>query len=266
MQAWSAPTSLALPNQVLLSDAERAAKAVLGAPVIGIVGQDFSFAARSPAGQAEGLSMDLLQAVLARLDVTVGGWVFLSAGELQQALLDRRIDIAIGADEGADRSALLRFVGPFIEYPTVLIGRPESGAFDLEQMQGRRLALTPNSAARPLVDSRYPSLTVVDCAEADACLDSVVAGAADATLADVVSAALALARTPRPSLQMIGSKPRLRRFHSLAVADRHAALVPALKRALDISQQADLPVLKTRWFSRPAQGAVLRAAALRYGP
>ena|GEM_PF-2945694 len=266
VQAWSAPTSLALPDQVVLSAAERAAVAAVGAPVIGIVGQDYSFAARNAAGAAEGLSVDLLQAVLARLDVTVGGWVFLKAGELQQALLDRRIDIAIGADEGADRSALLRFVGPFIEYPTVLIGRPESGAFDLEQMQGRRLALTPNSAARPLVDSRYPSLTVVDCAELDACLDSVAAGAADATLADVVSAALALARTPRPGLQMIGSEPRLRRFHSLAVADRHAALVPALKRALDVSQQADLPALKTRWFSRPAQGDVLRAAARRYGP
>ena len=266
VQAWSAPTTLALPNQLDLSEAERTALAAWGAPVIGIVGDDPSFAARNAAGAAEGLSVDMLKAVLARMGVQAGGWVFLRATELQQAVLDRRIDIAIGADEGADRSALLRFVGPFIEYPTVIIGRPESGAFDLEQLQGRRLALTPNSAARPLVDSRYPSIVVVDCADIEACLDAVAAERADATLADVVGAALALARTPRPGLQMIGSEPRLRRFHSLALADRHAAVVPVLSRALDISQHIDLPALKVRWFSRPSQGELLRAAAWRYGP
>eukprot|EP01038_Epipyxis_sp_PR26KG_P002378 gene2378-3371_t len=65
---------------------------------------------------------------------------------------------------------------------------------------------------------------------------------------------------------MVGSEPRLRRFHSLALADRHAALVPLVKRSLDVAQQVDLPVLKSRWFSRPTAQDLLQSLAWRYGP
>jgi len=266
VQAWSAPTALVMPGTLALADTERAALAAWRAPVIGVVGQDAPFASRSASGQAEGLTVDLVRAVLARLGVQPGGFVFLDAADLPRALLDGRVDLVLGADEAADRTPLLRFVGPFIEYPTVLIGRPDGGAFDIEQLQGRRLALTPNSAARPLVDSRHPGVTVVDCADTDACVDAVAEGRADATLADVVSAALALAKAPRATVQMIGAEPRLRRFHSLALADRHAAIVPAFKRALDLTQQLDLPALKTRWLSRPTPRDVLGAAVRRYAP
>lgn len=210
--------------------------------------------------------MDLLKALLARLGVKPRGWIQLQASDVQAALLQGRVDLVLGADEDADRTPLLRFVGPFIEYPTVIIGAPESGAFDLDQLSGRRLALTPNSVARPLVDSRHPSIRVVDCADLDACIDAVAQGRAEATLADVVSAALSLGRLPRPGLQLVGSEPRLRRFHSVALADRHAALVPLVKRALDVSQQLDLPALKTQWLSRPTRQDLLQALARRYGP
>ncbi len=266
VQAWSVKNLEPPPTTLDLSDADRGLLASWPAPVVGVVGRDLGFAAPGADGSPEGLTVDLLKAVLARLGITVREWVLLKPSELQQALLQGRVDLVLGADEDADRTPLLRFIGPFIEFPTVLIGSPESGAFDLDQLVGRRLALTPNSVARPLVDSRHPSIRVVDCADLDACIDAVSAGRAEATLSDVVSAALALTRRPRPGLQMIGSEPRLRRFHSLALVERHAALVPLLKRSLDVAQQVDLPVLKAKWFSRPTQQDVLQALALRYGP
>lgn len=266
MQAWSATPQAQPPRQVVLSADERASLRAWGPLRVGVVGQEPSFALRNAQGRFEGLSVDVLRAVLAQLGLEVAEWVALTPAELPQALLDRRIDIALGADEDADRSPLLRFVGPFIEYPTVLVGRPESGAFDLEQLHGRRLALTPNSPARPLVDSRHPGITVISCPDVHTCIDDVVAGRAEATLADVVTVALALTQRPRPEVQMIGSEPRLRRFHSLALATRHAAQVPRVKRALDTVQAHELPAIKTRWFSRPSQGEVLRRLGLRYGP
>jgi signal transduction histidine kinase/ActR/RegA family two-component response regulator len=265
VQAWSVRNLAPPPDRLVISDDDRARLAAWPAPVVGVVGQDPSFAAHGPSGAAEGLSVDLLQALFGRLGVKPAGWVFLPAAELQRALQEGRVDVVLGADEDADRTPQLRFIGPFIEYPTVIIGSPDSGAFDLDQLNGR-LALTPNSPARPLVDSRHPGIAVVDCADVDACIDAVAAGQADATLADVVTAALSLARKPRPSVQMIGSESRLRRFHSVALADRHAELVPLVKRALDVSQQVDLPALKARWLSRPTRQDVLQAAAWRYGP
>ncbi len=266
IQAWSATPQAQPPRQVVLSAGERASLQAWGPLRVGVVGQEPSFALRNAQGRFEGLSVDVLRAVLAQLGLEVAEWVALTPAELPQALLERRIDIALGADEDADRSPLLRFVGPFIEYPTVLVGRPESGAFDLEQLHGRRLALTPNSPARPLVDSRHPGITVVNCLDVHACIDDVVAGRAEATLADVVTVALALAQRPRPEVQMIGSEPRLRRFHSLALAARHTAQVPLVKRALDAVQAHELPAIKTRWFSRPSQGELLRRLGQRYGP
>jgi len=269
-QAWSVKNLEPPPTTLVLTEADRAVLAAwvasAGPPVVGIVGRDPSFASLSADGRPEGLSVDLLTAVLARLGLQPRQWVQLQPADVQQALLQRRVDLVLGADEDADRTPLLRFVGPFTEYPTVLIGAPDSGAFDLDQLNGRRLALTTNSPARPLVDSRHPSIRVVDCADLDACIDAVAAGRAEATLADVVSAALSLARRPRPGLQMVGSEPRLRRFHSLALADRHAALVPLVKRSLDVAQQVDLPVLKSRWFSRPTAQDLLQSLAWRYGP
>jgi signal transduction histidine kinase len=268
--AWSARVPEPRPDSLALEAAERAQLAAWAPLVIGVIGADPPFVFPDPARHGDeapqGLAVDVLQAVLARLGLRVGGWRRLTPAEVPLALAEGRVDILLGADEAAERLPLLRFVGPFIEYPTVLIGRPEGGAFDLEQLQGRRLALAPNSPARPWVDSRHPGITVVDCAELEACIDAVVAGRAEATLADVVAAALALARVSRPEVQMIGSEPQLRRYHSLAIAERHVALVPLLKRALDEVVQADLPQFKRRWFSRPPQAEVLRDAAWRWLP
>jgi len=157
-------------------------------------------------------------------------------------------------------------VGPYIEYPTVLIGPPAGAVFDLEQLHGRRLALPVRSAARALVDSRHPGVEVVDCADIEACIALVAAGGADATLADVVTAASTMARRPSKDVQIVGAEPQLRRAHSLAVHTKHAALVPLVKRALDHAVDTEMNALKQRWFTRPMRADVLRALAWRYLP
>ena len=266
VEAWTARAPSTRPAGLKLSAEEAALLAAWPAPVVGVVGREPPFAQINESGAAEGLAVDMLRDVLARLGVQARAWVLLKDEEVNAALLEGRVDILIGVDESAARAALLRFVGPFIEYPTVLIGRPEGGAFDLTQLYGRRLALPPASSARPFVESRHPGVQIVDCVAVEACLQAVRDGAADATLADVVSAAVVMARQPTADLQIIGVEAQLRRFHSLALAERHAAVVPLFKRTLDVAIEQDMPALKQRWMSRPLQAEVLRGAAWRYGP
>lgn len=269
VEAWTARAPEPRPAQqggLVLSAEEAARLAAWPGPVIGVVGREPPFAQINEQGLAEGLSVDMLRSVLARLGVQPRGWVSLSDEEVNAALLEGRVDVLIGADESAARSALLRFVGPFIEYPSVLIGRPEGGAFDLTQLYGRRLALPPASSARPFVESRHPGVQIVDCAAVEACLQAVRDGVADATLADVISAAVVMARQPRVDVQIVGVETQLRRFHSIALAEKHAAVVPLFKRALDVAIDQEMPALKQRWFSRPLRAEVLRGAAWRYGP
>jgi two-component system, NarL family, sensor histidine kinase EvgS len=237
-----------------------------GAPVIGLVGSEPPFASFDERGQPQGLTVDMLRAVLERLGVPVGPMQPLSPAQARQAVIDGSVDLLVGMDESADLVPLLRFVGPFIEYPMVLIGRPESALFELDQLVGRRLALPPRSAARALVESRYPGIDIVDCADVVACIDAVGLQRADGTLADVVAAVSTLARRPRVDVQVTGVEPALRRAHSLAVHVRHAELVPLVKRALDHAVETDMEALKQRWFTRPMRQDVVRALAWRYGP
>jgi two-component system, NarL family, sensor histidine kinase EvgS len=264
--AWSVRATLSRPRELVLGEAERTQIAAWPRLTVGVVGVEPPFGSRNGEGQPEGLSVDMLRAVFGRLGIQPASYVFLSAQEIIPALAEGRVDVLIGAEESADRMPVLRFVGPFIEYPTVLIGRPDGGAFDLEQLSGRRLALPLASAARPLVESRHPRVEIVDCKGIEDCLGTIRSGAADATLSDVVGAATAMARRPQADLQIIGAEPQLRRFHSLALAERHAALVPLFKTALDVAIEQDLPALKTRWLSRPARADLLRALLRVYGP
>jgi signal transduction histidine kinase len=263
---WTARPPAPRPATLVLSADERARLAAWPAPMVGVVGREPPFASSDADGQPEGLSVDVLKTVLARLGVQPRGWLALTAAEVPAALATGRVDLLVGADESALRQARLRFVGPFVEYPSVLVGRPEGGAFDLDQLRGRKLALPRLSAARPFVESRHPGVALVDCSGLEDCLATVQQGRADATLSDVVGAAVALSRRPRPELQIIGAEPQLRRFHSLALSDTHAALAPLFDRALAVTVGQDMLGLKARWFGRPSRAEVLRAAASRYGP
>jgi two-component system sensor histidine kinase EvgS len=233
---------------------------------VGVVGQEGPFATLGADGVAQGLSVDMLMAVLRRIGVAPVRFIGYTPETARAAVIANEIDLLLGLDESADLAPFLRFVGPYIEYPTVLIGRPEGAVFDLEQLHGRRLALTPRSSARALVDSRHPGVEVVDCADVQACIDMVSRGDAEATLADVVAAASTLARRPRADVQIVGAEPQLRRAHSLAVHARHADAVPLIKRALDHAVDTEMTQLKQRWFTRPLQAEVLRSVALRYLP
>ena len=82
VQAWSVKNLEPPPTEVLLADSDRALLAAWSAPVVGIVGREPSFAALAADGRPEGLSVDLLKAVLARLGVQPREWLQLQPSEI----------------------------------------------------------------------------------------------------------------------------------------------------------------------------------------
>jgi signal transduction histidine kinase/ActR/RegA family two-component response regulator len=253
------------PGRGTLTTADR--DAVRGfAPVVAVVGDDPPFASVGPEGEPRGLSVGMLRAVFEALGVVPARWEAVTPQQLSRRLAAGGVDIVLGVDEAVERSAALRFVGPFIEYPAVIVGRPDGSAYDLHQLHGRDLALPPGSPARPLVESRHPGITVTDCPDTPGCIDAVRRGDADATVLDVISAVVAMARRPSAQVQIIGSEPLLRRSHSIAFAERHAALVPAFKRALDAAMPIHLDALKRQWLERPLREEAARAAIARLAP
>jgi len=231
-----------------------------------LVGGDRPFAFAGPDGRPVGLSVDVLDAVLRRLGLPPAQWQQLEPAALAEALRSGRVDLVVGLDESAVWVDVLRFVGPIVDHPVVLVARRDAGAFDLTQLDGHRLALPPAHPARALVEARHAAVELVACGTLADCIDTVARGDAEATLTDVVSAAIAQAERTRGEVQIAGSVEALVRTQAIGVAARHAEFVPLFKGALDAVVASELPTLRKRWFGRPPPAEVARRVLWQAAP
>lgn len=264
---WRAEPHFARRAEPLrLDDPERALLAAQRPLNVAVVDGRLPFAVLDADGRPQGLSVDVLGAVLGRLGLVSGTWRASGAAEALAALQRGEVDLALGLSAVATPADTVRLIGPYIEHPMVLLGRPGGSAWGLEQLVGRRLALPPAHFARPLIAARYPGIELVACDPLPNCVERVASGGADAALADVITAAVLLAESPRSDVQITGTAAGLRQEHGIAVASRHAALLPLLQRALDATVADDLLELKRRWLTRPTPARVVRELLLRYLP
>lgn len=253
VRSWSAEPQFVRRGEVLrLSDAERNQLAALPPLNVAVVGARLPFAAFDAEGRPQGLSVDVLRSMLGRLGVRIGQFRAATASEALGLMQRGEADLALGLQQATALSDALQFVGPYIEHPLVLLGRPEGSAWGLDQLIGRKLALPAVHFARPLIGARYPGIELVACDPLPACIDQVGRGEAEAVLVDVVTAALLLAETPRSDVQITGAVSGLRQEQSIAVSTRRAALLPLMQRALDATIADDLLEVKRRWLARPS--------------
>lgn len=268
LQRWSARPNLLRAGGLLEPDAQqRAALQRLGPLRVALLADERPFAFRPPdAAQPVGIDVDMLTLTLARLGLPAPTWQRLDAAELPAALQRGEIDLVLGLGESAAWATALRFIGPILEYPMVLIGKREGGVYDLGQLGGLRLALPTAHFGRALVESRHASIEIVDCAQLADCVEAVARGQAEATMADVVAAAIALAEKPRADVQIIGAVEALTRTRSIGIAARHAALVPLFRNALDGAVADELQTVKARWLGRPPPAEVVKRVLRQAAP
>lgn len=253
VRRWSARPQFARRAEALrLSEAERNQLAALPPLNVALVDARLPFAAFDADGRPQGLSVDVLRSMLGRLGVRIGEFRPATASEALGMMQRGEADLALGLQQATALSDALQFVGPYIDHPLVLLGRPEGSAWGLDQLSGRKLALPAVHFARPLIGARYPGIELVACDPLPACVELVGRGRAEAMLVDVVSAALLLAETPRSDVQITGAVGGLRQEHSIAVSMRRAALLPLMQRSLDLTVADDLLEAKRRWLARPS--------------
>lgn len=263
LRRWSAEPLFARRDQaVRLSEAERDRLQAQAPLRIAVVGAHPPFAWVDGEGQARGFSVDLLRDMLARAGLQAGSWRAASASGALGLLARGEIDLAVGLQQSTSQSEAVQFVGPYLEHPLVLIGKPAGSSWGLDTLVGRRLALPAVHFARPLIAARYPGIEIVACDELAGCIERVGRGEADAAMADVVSAALTLSEMQGSAVQMTGAVSGLRQEHSYALSRRQAELRVPLQKALDASVMNALPELKQRWFTRPEPGALRKRVLL----
>ncbi|AKJ31210.1 transporter substrate-binding domain-containing protein [Caldimonas brevitalea] len=267
IQRWSPrPVAVKRSSQLVFTAHELHHLREMRPLVAGVVVHHPPFTFLDASGEPAGLSVDVLRVVLARLGLRVGRWRAAGAPEIAQAMANGEIDVGVGLIETGKLGSQLRFVGPFMEYPMVLIGRPGTTLWDLEQMNGRRLALPAQHFSRPLIDARYPGIKQVACDDVDRCLGRVRRGEADAALAGLLEVTTQWGERLYGDMQLTGAVGEVRHEHALAVARTDAALPPLLRRALDAVMQDELVELKRHWIAPPSPQRAVRVALLRTLP
>ncbi|MGB3127232.1 MAG: transporter substrate-binding domain-containing protein [Pseudomonas sp.] len=162
-------------------------------------------------GQHEGLSADVLSRISLRtglkFDVVPAGTMPQQIDEVSMGRADM-MAVVTPSIEGSDQ---VRFTRPYLTTPVVLITRKDDpGTMTLEDMVGKRLALTSGNALREVINRDYPGITFVAARNPTQAMESVANGTADGAVNSLVNARYLIALQYRNSLQVtstVGSEP-----------------------------------------------------------
>jgi len=202
-------------------------------------------------GTFRGYDVDLAQEIGRRLGVEV---TFINVGYdgLYDVLQAGRCDAVISAlPYDPQRTNIASFTGGYFDAGQVIVAPAGGdGLQGPEDLAGRRVAVEMGSQAHQealaLRDRGQVALEIVTARSSDEALDMVHAGAADAAIADAISARLAL--HSRPGLAIHGA-PLTDESFVIAVSRGNPQLFAVVKGALDqLRGEGWLEQLAERWL------------------
>ncbi|KAF2406758.1 two-component system, NarL family, sensor histidine kinase EvgS [Pseudomonas antarctica] len=146
-------------------------------------------------GQLDGLSADVLSRVSLRtglkFDVVPGG----SMPQQIDAVSTGRADMMAVITPSIEGSEQVRFTRPYLTNPLVLVTRSDDPAtMTLEDMPGKRLAITTGSALREVINRDYPGIHFVEAKNPTQAMALVASGAAEAAVNSLINARYLIAQ------------------------------------------------------------------------
>lgn len=203
---------------------------------------------RDSDGRFKGLSVDVLQRVSRMTGLR---FEFVAGGSVEQMIRQARQGRAeiIGAlTPSSRREQLLSFTRAYLTSARVLITTAkERPLSELEELQGRRVAVLPNGIPEAYMREHYPAATLV---ESQGTLDAalkVANGRADAAILPLASVRSLSARLPSGSFRISASLPLPPAYFALAVPKGEPELLSILNKALASLSPQELDAMARRW-------------------
>jgi signal transduction histidine kinase/ActR/RegA family two-component response regulator len=251
------PPAVTLPHAALPAEAMRPLR-------VGYLPSDRPATYTSRDGAAQGLGIDLLNAVIARVGLTVKEFVPIGLSRGLEELAHNRLDVMLGAGETAQWARQVTFVGPYKTSPLAIVSRESDPVLGLDALRGERLAMAENFFARGYVSAMEPTIDVVDCPHSNACFDLVEQGLADATIHQLDGLMERLHARGARVLSISGVLARIFDEDNIVLSPQRAALALPLRQALDQALQEDLPRIERSWAERNAEGGIDWQTAQRW--
>ncbi len=201
-------------------------------------------------GQLEGLSADVLSRISLRtglkFDVVSGG----SMPQQIDAVSKGRADMMAVVASSIEGSDQVRFTRPYLTNPLVLVTRSDyPGTVTLEDMIGKRLALTSGNALREVINRDYPGIHFVEAGNPTEAMALVANGSADGAVNSLIYARYLIAFQYRDRLRVtstVGSDPLRMTF---GVNRGELELYSILDKALLSISPQEMDELSNPWRS-----------------
>jgi two-component system sensor histidine kinase EvgS len=200
-------------------------------------------------GEAEGLSIDYLQAALQALGVRSRTVTTVDWPETVSVASSGGVDLlAMASPRNGELGKHFVFSQPYAEFPVMIVTReafPTIG--DVHDLAGRRIAATLSQGAVAAAVAAIPGATAVDVRTTAAGLQAVATGDADAYVGDIATAELQI-RRDYPARLKLAAPTNERAALTIAVARRYAPLVALIDRAMAHMPERRSQAIRNTWL------------------
>ncbi|TVT89697.1 transporter substrate-binding domain-containing protein [Pseudomonas sp. RGB] len=199
-------------------------------------------------GRLEGLSADVLSRISLRtglkFDVVSGG----SMPQQIDAVSTGRADMMAVVTPSIEGSDQVRFTRPYLTNPVVLVTRNDDpGTMTLEDMVGKRLAISSGNAVRDVIHRDYPGINFVAARNPTEAMALVANGAAEGAVNSLINARYLIAQQYRDRLRVtstVGAEPARMTF---GVNRGQLELYSILDKALLSIPPQEMDELVSQW-------------------
>lgn len=216
------------------------------------------FVYETPTGAAQGLSVEFLQAISARVGIAPQTQAAQPLNEILAQLKLQRVDLVSSLRRTPPRVEYLEFTVPYVSVPAVLVTRDaDRSVRGLNELAGKRVAIGSGYAVESFLRERFPRLELIAVTDDAAALAGLASGRVDAAVADSASVHFVRSAKAIPGLHV---GPPVGFEYTLSFAVRKDW--PELREILDIGITALGPQeridLLARWIPEEARGNATR--------
>jgi two-component system sensor histidine kinase EvgS len=210
-------------------------------------------------GNFSGVTADLLELIRLRTGLKFKVSHAQSMNDMAQQLSQGQADLIGAMIPSDERENRFNFSRPYLDNVFVLVTRKElSAPSNLEQLEGKRVALTLGSPILPYLRQTYPGIYPVEVDNPAQALDMLAHGRTEGAITSLFSASYFLSsRALNDTLQMrvtVGQEPaRI----AMATSRNATELTSIIDKALSSIAPEDLAAINNRWrtYTAPGSGA-----------
>lgn len=196
-------------------------------------------------GHFRGITADLLELIRLRTGLQFEIQRANGIEEMIQSIAQGSADLIAALSVAAPAQAALQLSRPYLESPYVLVTRSGRPFTSLEQLNGRRVAITRHTPPAMLLATTHPQIRLIETESTFYSMALLSSGAVDATITTLLDANHATAANNDLVIRTtIGNDPA---SFSMASAKDASLLASILDKALLSITPEELGVINSRW-------------------